>query len=66
MATALSEITYHLLCQLRNLTKLKEELASAMPDPTQLPPVGRLEQHSYLKAIVKKELRLSSGISTRL
>jgi len=65
-AAALSEITYHLLKQPRELETLKDELAKAIPDPTALPETAKLEQLPYLTAIINEGLRLSSGISTRL
>lgn len=65
-ATALAEISFHLLEQPDEMRKLKAELSAAIPDPSQLPPVAKLEQLPYLTAIIKEGLRLSNGISTRL
>ncbi|KAJ9624370.1 hypothetical protein H2204_010823 [Knufia peltigerae] len=65
-AAALSEITFHLLRQPEELRTLKEELVNAIPEPTTLPDVAKLEQLPYLTATIKEGLRLSSGISTRL
>jgi cytochrome P450 len=65
-AAALSEITFHLLQQPEHLKKLREELANAISDPANLPPVAKLEQLPYLTAVIKEGLRLSNGVCTRL
>ena len=65
-AAALSEITYHMLSQPKNLERLKNELKDVVTDPACQPEVVKLEQLPYLTAIIKEGLRLSSGISTRL
>jgi len=65
-AAALAEITFHLLRQPEDLRKLKEELATVIPDSGVLPATSKLEQLPYLTAIIKEGLRISNGISTRL
>lgn len=65
-AWTLSVATYYLLASPRILRRLKEDLASAMPDPNTSVPLEVLEQLPYLVAIVQEALRLSYGVSSRL
>ncbi|KAF0319193.1 cytochrome P450 [Colletotrichum asianum] len=46
--------------------KLQSELASAIPDATQIPPWATLETLPYLTAIVKETLRMGMGVIERL
>lgn len=65
-AWALSVVTYHLLTTPQVLKKLKEELATAIIDPSISPQLSVLEQLPYLTACIQEGLRLSCGVSSRL
>lgn len=65
-AWTLSVATFHLLANPRILRKLKENLASAIPDPNADVPLEVLEGLPYFVAIVEETLRLSYGVSSRL
>lgn len=65
-AWTLSVATFHLLANPRILRKLKEDLTSAIPDPSVSVPLEVLEGLPYLVAIVQEALRLSYGVSSRL
>jgi len=59
--------TFHLLKQPEKLQKLREELLTAWPLLSGDGPTLRdLEKLSYLNAIIKESLRLSSGVTTGL
>src|SRR5438552_1595965 len=58
--------SFHLLANPPILQTLKAELATAMPDPTTIPPLSQLEQLPYLSAIVLEGFRMSYGVSSRL
>lgn len=65
-AWTLSVATFHLLANPRILRRLKEELTSAMPDPSASVSLEVLEGIPYFVAIVQEALRLSYGVSSRL
>ncbi len=63
------EVTmYWLIRQPDTLRKLKEELATAIPDLDMIGtiPLPVLEQLPYLNAVIKEGLRLTYGVSCRL
>ncbi|KAI0841081.1 cytochrome P450 [Hypoxylon sp. FL0890] len=65
LSWALAAITYFLLTQPRTLTKLTEELRTAVSDPQNLPPFTALEQLPYLGAVIQEGLRLTYGVPGR-
>jgi cytochrome P450 len=65
-ASALSYATYCFLTQPDVLKRLREELQTAIPNPSRLPPLATLEQLPYLRSCIKEALRLSNGVSSRL
>jgi cytochrome P450 len=58
--------TFHILNRPEVLKRLKAELATVMPDPTESPPLKDLEALPYLSAVVSESLRIACGICTRL
>jgi cytochrome P450 len=65
-AHSLKVTSYHIIANPSILQTLKAELATAMPDPTIIPPLAQLEQLPYLSAVVKEGFRMSYGTSSRL
>ncbi|KAE8313510.1 putative cytochrome P450 [Aspergillus transmontanensis] len=65
-AWTLSATLYYLLENTAVLTKLQEELNTAIADPSERVSWSRLEQLPYLSAVICEGLRLSYGVSTRL
>ena len=65
-ARTLATILYYLTTNTSCLEKLKAELDSAMPDPSNLSSWSQLEQLPYLSAVIQEGLRISYGITTRL
>lgn len=65
-AWALSVAIFYLLSQPDTLGRLKDELKTALPDPSQQVPLAVLEQLPYLTACIQESLRLSYGVSCRL
>ncbi|KAL8674586.1 MAG: hypothetical protein Q9168_001029 [Polycauliona sp. 1 TL-2023] len=65
-ASTLSIITYHLLANPGQLTKLRGALEQAIPDSNTLPPLAQLEAIPYLYACIQEGLRLAYGTSNRL
>jgi len=63
-ANTLAAITYHLLANPDFLSKLKEELAIAMPDST-MPKLSQIEGLPYLTAVIQEGLRLHPSVSFR-
>jgi cytochrome P450 len=55
---------YHVLANPEVLAKLRAELVEAMPDGS-LAPLQRLEQLSYLAAVVSEGCRMSHGVTHR-
>ena len=64
-ASTLAAIMYHLLADRALLSRLKDELASAMPDPNQLPVASKLDGLSLLNGIIQETLRLYPGATHR-
>lgn len=62
----LSLAAFHLLNKPETLTKLRDELFAAIPDPDMIVPLAKLEQLPYLRGVVKEALRLGFGTSSRL
>jgi cytochrome P450 len=58
--------SFHVLANPEILSKLKEELQSAMPSDGSLPPLSKLEQLPYLSAVISEGFRKSYGITQRL
>jgi len=65
-AWTLPVTVFYLLSNPETLRKLKEELYTAIPDPTKSTPVSELEQLPYLTGVIQEGLRRSYGICTRL
>lgn len=65
-ATTLANIIYHLLSKPTILSRLKDELATAMPDPNALPTGAQVENLPYLTAIIQEGIRLHPGVTFRL
>jgi len=65
-ANALTTMTYHILANPHVLTNLRNELKTAMPDPTVPATLNVVEHLPYLNAVISEGLRLSYGLSTRL
>ncbi|KAA8642815.1 cytochrome P450 [Aspergillus tanneri] len=65
-ASTLSAITFQLLSNPEKLSKLKEELAAAIPDPESFPPCSQIETLPYLTAVIKEGLRLHPGAVLRM
>lgn len=65
-ASALSYATYCFLTQPDTLKQLRDELRTAIPNPSRLPPLATLEQLPFLRSCIKEALRLSNGVSSRL
>jgi len=64
-ASTLAKLTYHLLENLENLKRLKEELAAAIPDADSIPMISQVENLPYLNALIKEVLRLHPAGSMR-
>ena len=64
-AATLAAIMYHLLADRTLLKRLKTELESAMPDPTQLPVASKLDGLPLLNAIIQEAIRLHPGATHR-
>ncbi|KAH8654957.1 cytochrome P450 [Tricladium varicosporioides] len=62
----LTVIAYYLTAQPDTLQKLKDELESAIPDPSNPPPLADLEKLPYLTAVLKEGLRLGFGSTSRI
>ena len=63
---ALTVTTFHILSNPNVLSKLQEELTTAIPDPKTQPIWAELEKLPYLSAVIKEGLRLAHGTSNRL
>lgn len=61
-ANALDNTTYYLLTNAACLTRLRQELLVAIPDPAIIPPVTELEKLPYLTAVIHEGLRLSKSV----
>lgn len=57
-ASTLSALTYHLLANHDILSKLKKELAEAIPDLTNPPTCQQVENRPYLSSVIQETLRL--------
>lgn len=62
---SLTVLTVHILNDPDILTRLTEELESAVPDSRNLPPWSTIEKLPYLGAVVLEGLRLSYGVAAR-
>ncbi|SLM41105.1 cytochrome p450 [Lasallia pustulata] len=65
-AWALSVMMFYLLADPTILSRLVEELVTAIPDPSQLPSGAVLTQLPFLITVISEGLRLSYGAATRL
>lgn len=63
---ALCVAIYHLLAKPELLSKLKEELRTAIPDRNTRLLLPQLERLPYLTGIIQEALRLSYGVASRL
>ena len=57
-ASTLSALTYHLLANHDKLSRLKKELAEAIPDLTNPPTCQQVENLPYLSSVIQEILRL--------
>lgn len=64
-ATTLASLTYHLLVNPDILSKLKKELADAIPDPKIPPTCQQVENLPYFSAVIQETLRLHPGAVIR-
>ena len=69
-ANALMELSHHLLQDPEKLAKLRAEIETVWPNlgpnGAGAPEARELERLSYLNAVIKEGLRLSSGVITGL
>lgn len=61
----LNVTSYHVLANPSILSTLKAELEMAMPDPSILPPLEKLENLPYLNAVVQEGHRITHGVVHR-
>lgn len=66
VSTVLTVLTYHLLANPAQLSRLRSELQTVVGDATNLPPWTTLEQLPYLSAVILEGLRLMYGIASRI
>ena len=66
VAHVLRIITYHLCQNPTMLQKLRAELTSIQPSRNGIPHLDQLEKLTYLNALMKEGLRLSSGVAFRM
>ncbi|KAH6886986.1 cytochrome P450 [Thelonectria olida] len=64
-ASTMAAITYHLLADPKLMARLKDELATVMPDPNQLPDPSDLASLPFLNALIQEAIRLYPGASHR-
>jgi cytochrome P450 len=64
-ANTLAAITYHLLANPGILKRLKDELATAIPNPDAMPESSQIEGLPYLTAVIQEGIRLHPGVSFR-
>ncbi|KAL2065828.1 hypothetical protein VTL71DRAFT_3498 [Oculimacula yallundae] len=64
-ANTLAAITYHLLANPEILRKLREELITAIPDPSNEPPLAHIEALPYLTGVIQEGIRMHPGASVR-
>ncbi|KAL5384587.1 hypothetical protein PMIN06_012506 [Paraphaeosphaeria minitans] len=62
----LQQASYFILADADVHARLKAELFQAIPDPTSIPSLARLENLSYLNAVVQEVHRFSHGVVGRL
>lgn len=65
LAPTLSALTYHLLANPGKLSKLKKELADAIPNSANPPTLQQVENLPYLSAVIQEVLRLHPGATLR-
>ena len=58
-------MTYHLIDNPHILKRLREEIRTVQPNPTQPAPLKQLEQLPYLTSVILEALRLGYGLATR-
>ncbi|KAJ5173752.1 Cytochrome P450 [Penicillium coprophilum] len=61
----LSTIAYHVLANPETYRKLRDELHTAIPDPSQIPTWAQLQQLPYLTACIEEGLRIGFGTVQR-
>ncbi|RAL03205.1 cytochrome P450 [Aspergillus ibericus CBS 121593] len=62
---ALAVASYHILSTPSIYNRLREELFTAIPDPSNFPPLSELEKLPYLTGCLQECIRLSYGIVQR-
>ncbi|GKZ66598.1 hypothetical protein AnigIFM60653_002813 [Aspergillus niger] len=62
---ALAVASYHILSTPSIYKRLREELITAIPDPTNFPPLSELEKLPYLTGCLQECIRMSYGIVQR-
>lgn len=65
-ARTLTAAIYQLLRNAEALAKLKKELVEAMPDPTEIASLRRLEALPWLTAVLKETMRILGLVTSRL
>jgi cytochrome P450 len=64
--TFLKSVIYFILTDAEVLRRLKTELKSAIPDPSEIPPLHKLERLPYLSAVIKEGGRMVPGQFARM
>jgi cytochrome P450 len=62
----LKQTTYHVLANPTIHQRLVDELCSAIPDASQIPPLAKLESLPYLHGVIQEGHRFSNGVVGRL
>ena len=62
---ALTVASFHLFNNTLILGRLQDELATAIPDPSEMPSLTELQRLPYLSACIEEALRLSYGTTQR-
>ena len=64
-AWTLAVAVYYILADPKILKKLRSELQTAIPDPSETPLLSTLDQLPYLRGVAQETLRLSYGVTNR-
>ncbi|KAL9611916.1 MAG: hypothetical protein Q9167_003469 [Letrouitia subvulpina] len=65
VARTLATLTYHLIANPSALSKLREELRTAQPDPSIMPQYHELERLPWLTAVIKEAMRCWGVMASR-
>jgi cytochrome P450 len=66
VSSVLKTTSFHLLANPEILYKLKEELASVIPNPEKSVPLQQLSQLPYFSAVIFEGLRITNAVCSRL